>query len=126
MVLPTSDALAYDTPTYRLLGDLGHDVTCAGSPGQALELINSEHTDLLVVDVTNGSNREVFQSLMDLPESKHPAQIAVFSDNIDGPLREWRRKSPAHVHVFLKPLHVHGLLTVLRQMDRKQHMAADA
>jgi len=126
VVLPSSDAPAYDTPTSRLLGELGHDVSCANSPEQAMEFINSEHTDLLVVDITSHSNREMFESLMELPESKRPAQVAVFSESIDGPLREWRRKAPSHVHVFLKPLHVHGLLSVLRQMEREQRAVAGA
>jgi hypothetical protein len=68
----------------------------------------------------------MFESLMELPESKRPAQVAVYSDSIDGPLREWRRKAPTHVHVFLKPLHVHGLLNVLRQMERQTRAIAGA
>jgi response regulator RpfG family c-di-GMP phosphodiesterase len=120
-VLPSSDAYAQDTPTRRLLNQLGHDVTRADSPDHAMELINSDHTDLLVVDVTNSNNREMFESLLDLPESKRPAEVAVFSDSIDAQLRDWRRQvAPSHVHVFLKPLHMHGLLTVLRQMEKRQ------
>ena len=89
-----------------------------------MELINSDHTDLLVVDVTNSANRDLFNSLSELPESKRPDEVAVFSDSIDLQLREWRRKiSPTHVHVFLKPLHMHGLLTVLRQMERRSDVA---
>jgi CheY-like chemotaxis protein len=125
VVLPSSDAYSQDTPTRRLLGQLGHDVTRAASPDHAMQLINSDHTDLLVVDITNNANREMVESLMDLPESKRPDQMAVFSDTIDGQLREWRRSAPSQVHVFLKPLHMHGLLTVLRQLE-KQHARADA
>jgi CheY-like chemotaxis protein len=124
VVLPSSDAQSYDTPTRRLLGELGHDVTRAESPNHALELINSDHTDLLVVDITNDSNREMLDSLMEMPESKRPAQMAVFSDSIDKQLREWRKLAPSHVHVFLKPLHMHGLLSVLRQMERQTRIDA--
>ena len=120
VVLPSSDAYSQDTPTRRLLGQLGHDVTRADSPDHALELINSDHTDLLVVDITNNANRDMVESLMELPATKRPDQMAVFSDSIDGKLREWRRSAPSQVHVFLKPLHMHGLLSVLRQME-KQH-----
>ena len=120
VVLPSSDAYSQDTPTRRLLGQLGHDVTRTDSPDHALELINSDHTDLLVVDITNDANRDMVESLMELPPSKRPDQMAVFSDSIDGKLREWRRSAPSQVHVFLKPLHMHGLLGVLRQME-KQH-----
>lgn len=88
--------------------------------------MNSDHTDLLVVDITNSANRELFESLCELPESKRPDEVAVFSDSMDSQLREWRRRvAPSHVHVFLKPLHMHGLLSVLRQMER-HHAKADA
>lgn len=119
VVLPSPDAHPQDTPTRRLLGELGHDVARAASPDHALQLINSDHTDLLVVDVTNSANREVIEWLCDLPPSKRPDQVAIFSDSIDNQLRQWREKvAPSHVHVFLKPLHMHGLLSVLRQMER--------
>jgi len=125
VVLPSPDAYSQDTPTRRLLGELGHDVTRAASADHAMELICADHTDLLVVDITNNANRDLFDSLMELPESKRPEQVAVFSDSIDGQLREWRKLSPSRVHVFLKPLHMHGLLNVLRQIER-QHSRADA
>ncbi len=126
VVLPSPEAHPQDTPTRRLLGELGHDVARAASPDHALELINSDHTDLLVVDITNSANRELFESLCELPESKRPDQVAVFSDSIDEQLREWRRRvAPSHVHVFLKPLHMHGLLSVLRQIER-HHAQANA
>lgn len=123
VVLPSTDAYSQDTPTCRLLRELGHDVKRAASPDQAMELINSEHTDLLVVDITNDANREMVESLMELPASKRPEQMAVFSDSIDGKLREWRRSAPSHVHIFLKPLHMHGLLSVLRQIERQSARA---
>lgn len=127
VVLPSADAHPHDTPTRRLLGQLGHDVTRAASPDHALELINSDHTDLLVMDVSNSANREMFESLIELPESKRPDEVAVFSDSLDPQIREWRRKvAPSHVHVFLKPLHMHGLLSVLRQMERHHQAKADA
>jgi CheY-like chemotaxis protein len=127
VVLPSSDAHPQDTPTRRLLGELGHDVARATSPDHALELINSDHTDLLVVDITNSANRELFASLCELPESKRPDQVAVFTDSIDAQLRDWRRRvAPSHVHVFLKPLHMHGLLGVLRQMEQRQNAKVGA
>jgi len=80
----------------------------------------------LVVDISDSANRELFDALSEMPASKRPNQVAVFSDSIDVQLREWRRKvAPCHVHVFLKPLHMHGLLNVLRQMERRQ-AGADA
>jgi hypothetical protein len=124
VVLPSTDAYPQDTPTRRLLGQLGHDVSRADSPDHAIALINSDHTDLLVVDVSNCANRDLFESLSEMPESKRPDQVAIFSDTLDFQLREWSRKiSPTQVHVFLKPLHMHGLLSVLRQMERRSGVA---
>jgi CheY-like chemotaxis protein len=122
VVLPASEPPpAHDTPTRRLLGELGHDVTRAASPDHALKLMTSDHTDLLVVDISNSNNRELLDSLEDLPESKRPDQVAVFSDTGDVSLRELQEKAaPSHVHVFLKPLHMHGLLGVLRQLERRK------
>ena len=126
VILPSPDAYPQDTPTRRLLGQLGHEVARAASPDHAMQLMNSDHTDLLVVDISNSANRELFDALSEMPASKRPNQVAVFSDSIDSQLREWRRKvAPCHVHVFLKPLHMHGLLNVLRQMERRQ-AGADA
>src|SRR5271155_5143882 len=88
VILPSSDAHPQDTPTRRLLGELGHDVARARSTDHTMELINSDHTDLLVVDITSGANRELFESLCELPESKRPDQVAVFTDSIDSQLRE--------------------------------------
>jgi DNA-binding NtrC family response regulator len=121
VVLPAPDMLAQDTPTRRLLNELGHDVSRASTPDHALELINSDHTDLLVVDLANNTlNQQLMDSLEELPESKRPEQVAIFTDGSDMNVRDYRKKfSPSRVHIFLKPLHMHGLLSVLRTLERK-------
>jgi DNA-binding NtrC family response regulator len=121
VVLPAPDMAMQDTPTRRLLNELGHDVTRASTPDHAIELINADHTDLLVVDLTNNTlNQQIIDSLEELPESKRPEQVAIFTDAIDMKVRDYRKKfSPAKVHVFFKPLHMHGLLGVLRTMEKK-------
>src|SRR5208282_6596962 len=84
VVLPSPDSYPQDTPTRRLLGELGHDVTRAVTPDHALELISADHTDLLVVDMTNGNaNTQLIDSLQELPENKRPMQLAIFTDSID-------------------------------------------
>jgi DNA-binding response OmpR family regulator len=121
VVLPSSDAHPQDTPTRRLLDELGHDVTRALSPQHAMELMRSDRTDLLVIDITNNNqNRELVSSLAELPESSQPGEVAIFSDVIDLQLRELRRRTSPKMHIFLKPLHMHGLLNVLRQIERNQ------
>jgi len=117
-VVTSPEGGTLDSPTRRLLGGLGHDVTRAMSPDHALELVNSDHTDLLVVDITNDANRELLDSISELPESKRPGAVLVFTDASDAKLREWQRTmAPTHVHVFVKPLHMHGLLNVLRRLE---------
>jgi DNA-binding NtrC family response regulator len=122
VVLPSSDIQSQDTPTRRLLGGMGHDVSRATSPDHALELMSLDHTDLLVVDITNNNrNRDLIDAIAELPQGKRPDQVAIFADAIDNSLKEFRTDvAPTHVHVFLKPLHMHGLLNVLRHMERQQ------
>jgi len=123
VVLPAPDAHPQDTPTRRLLGELGHDVARAISPQHAMDLVAGDHTDLLVVDVTGHTpNRSMLETLSELPESQLPDQIAIFTDDpVDAGLREFRHQfSTKRVHVFVKPLHMHGLLGVLRNMDMER------
>jgi response regulator RpfG family c-di-GMP phosphodiesterase len=127
VVLPSPDAYVEDTPTRRLLGELGHDVARAASPDHAVELLNADHTDLLVMDITNdNSNRELLTALAQMEPSKRPEQIAVFSDSLDVELRDLRRRlAPTHLHVFFEPLHMHGLLNVLRHMEQQSAPSVD-
>jgi hypothetical protein len=127
VVLPSPDAYEQDTPARRLVGEFGHDVARAQSPDHAIELLSADHTDLLVMDITNNSrNRQLLGALSDMPLSKRPEQIAVFADSLDVQLRDLRhRLAPTHVHMFFEPLHMHGLLGVLRHMER-QSSDADA
>jgi CheY-like chemotaxis protein len=120
VVLPSPDAHPQDTPTRRLLRQLGHDVARAQSPDHAIELLNSDHTDLLVVDVSNANeNRQMIDRISDLSENNRPTQVAIFTDALDAQLNAFKKKlGSSHVHVFLKPLHMHGLLNVLRQMNK--------
>jgi DNA-binding NtrC family response regulator len=128
VVLPAPNGPTQDTPTRRLLGELGHDVSRATTPDHALELLGADHTDLLVVDITNdNSNRELVNSLANMPESQRPDQVAIFTDTMDTQLRDLRKKvSPSYVHVYLKPLHVHGLLSMLRNIEKRASVRADA
>jgi response regulator RpfG family c-di-GMP phosphodiesterase len=120
VVLPAPETRLQDTPTRRLLGELGHDVARAETPDHAIELLSSDHTDLLVVDVTNeNQNTQLIDSLASLPDDKRPVQVAIYTDAISTRLRDFRRNyAHSHVHIFLRPLHMHGLLGVLRHMER--------
>ncbi len=120
VVLPAPETKLQDTPTRRLLGELGHDVARAETPDHAIELLSHDHTDLLVVDVTNeNQNTQLIDSLAMLPDDKRPVQVAIYTDAISARLRDFRRTyAHSQVHIFLRPLHMHGLLGVLRNMER--------
>jgi len=119
VILPAPDAHPDDTPTRRLLGGLGHNVSRARSPEQARQMLLAEAVDLLVVDITNAKeNQQLIHQLADLPMESRPHELAIFSDHADEFLSGLRKKvGGTHVHVLLKPLHMHGLLKVLRQLE---------
>jgi hypothetical protein len=87
-----------------------------------MELLQHDQVDLLVVDVSaSARNRDFLNKLVELPDSSRPREVAIFNDMADDSLRGMRtRLRPSHVHIFLKPLHMHGLLSVLRCMDSEE------
>src|ERR1700722_10616007 len=117
VILPADAAPAFYR-TGELLNDLGYEVAPADSADHALDLLHQDQTDLLIVDVSNSpGNRAFIQHVSELPAEMRPRQLAIFSDTSDDSLRSLRaRFKPSKVHVFLKPLHIHGLLTVLKKL----------
>jgi DNA-binding NtrC family response regulator len=103
----------------QLLKDLGHEVAPAQSPDEAMDLLQQDQTELLIVDVANSpANRLFVNQLPDLPATHFPREVAIFSDAADDSLRSLRKRiSPSKVHIFLKPLHIHGLLNVVRRLE---------
>jgi hypothetical protein len=111
---------SFDLPSFRLLSDLGHDVTAIGSTDGVLEILQHDRADLLVVDADRVERQDVVNRLGELPDDQQPRQIAIFSDAIDEGLSSLVHKlTPARVHVLLKPLHMHRLLGVLRNIEAK-------
>jgi len=124
IILPAEAAPA----VYRagqLLDELGHDVVPAESPDHALDLLQQDQTDLLIVDVSGSSrNRQFVSQVADLPADARPRQLAIFCESIDESLRGLRnRLKPCKLHIFVKPLHMHGLLSVLRRLDEQNQPA---
>jgi hypothetical protein len=119
---PTADRES-DSPEFRLLSQLGHAVA-AMSLDEAFEMLGQDSADLLILDVSGGHDREQFvDRLSDLPLTHQPRQVAVFTDQMDDYLRSLRRKGSKRLHVFLKPLHMHGLLGVLRHLEASDQVA---
>jgi CheY-like chemotaxis protein len=106
-------------PTYKLLTDLGHEVVPATSPDDAMNVLSASVVDLLVVDLPGvDDKRRLFERLDALPATSKPRRVAVFSEEVDDYARTVQRQQGGpRVHVFLKPLHVHGLLNVLRSIE---------
>jgi hypothetical protein len=92
---------------------------------EALDLLEQDQTDLLIVDVSGSRrNRDFVNEIARLPIGIQPRQVAIFSDIADESLRGLRgRIKPCKLHVFLKPLHMHGLLGVLRRLENQNQAA---
>jgi two-component SAPR family response regulator len=124
VILAGESATAVDRAG-RLLDELGHEVAPANSPRHAMDLLEKEQADLLIVDVSGSAvNREFLSLVAEMPEGIRPRQLAIFSDSLDESLRGLRtRIKPSKLHIYLKPLHMHGLLTVLRRLDQQNQTA---
>jgi hypothetical protein len=112
---------SYELPTYRLLNGLGHDVSSTKSPDDAVEMLRGDVTDLLIIDSKKSEQRDFVSRLSDLPADQQPRQVAIISDSVDDSLSALVHKldRAASVHVLLKPLHMHGLLKMLRNIEAK-------
>jgi hypothetical protein len=113
-----------ESPAARLLSQLGHEVTPSTSVVDAVQLIQTDPTDLVVIDA---DKIEEAQPLVDrisaLDPQQRPKVIAVLSDRGEERLSRLRRPIGEHdvtprVRVFLKPLHLHGLLDVVKRLER--------
>lgn len=105
------------SPEYRLLNELGYEVATADSAQAAVELLQSGRADLVVVDVQDSEQRAFMTRLTDLPAEQSPRQVAIFADAMDESLKSLVRSlERTRVHVLMRPLHMHGLLSVLRNI----------
>ena|SRR5690242_14999338 len=111
-----------ETPAARLLSQLGHEVTPSTSASDAIQLLQTDPTDLVVIDA---EKIEEAQPLVDristLDQSQRPKVVAVLTDrgeDLLGSLRRRTGEGSPRVRVFLKPLHLHGLLDVVKRLER--------
>jgi DNA-binding NtrC family response regulator len=124
VILPSENATAAHTAG-QLLNEYGHQVVPAQSPRHALELLGEEHTDLLIVDLSDSArNGDFLARLAELPITARPDQLAIFTDGGDENFGSLRSQiKPSKLQVFLKPLHMHGLLGILRRMEAMKQPA---
>ena len=105
-------------PEFHLLNQLGHEIATTGSASEAVELLQHDRADLVVIDADTAGQHDFVARLTGIPADQQPKQVAIFSDGADESLKSLVCKvQRSRVHVFLKPLHMHGLLNVLRKLD---------
>ena len=125
-VHPNSDP-ANLWPTHRLLADLGHEVTSKSTLEEALRLMREDPIDLLILEEPPKSpasvREQALQQIRALPMAQRPREVAIFSDRPGEPDQSRQTGTP-RVHVLLKPLHMHGLLQILRHLDARVSSAA--
>ena len=110
----------------RLLVDLGHEVTPAPLADDAIRHLETERTDLVVIDADQLFDAlDVLDRIGRLDPDLHPRVVAVLTDRGDTALAGLTRKVlSSRLRVFLKPLHLHGLLNVVRKLERQEMVDA--
>ena len=124
-VHPNSDP-ANLWPTHRLLADLGHEVTSMSTLDEALRVMREDSVDLLILEEPSkaeaGFRENELQRIRALPASQQPREVAIFSDRPSdrSNLKDMGRQSSSpRVHILLKPLHMHGLLHLVRNLEHR-------
>jgi DNA-binding response OmpR family regulator len=120
-VHPNSDP-ANLWPTHRLLADLGHEVSSLSTLDEAMRVMRDDPVDLLILEEPAkseaGYREHELEQIRSLPASQQPREVAIFSDR-PGPFEQTRQAGMPRVHILLKPLHMHGLLHVVRQLHSR-------
>jgi len=101
-----------------LLHHMGHDVASV-SPDEALTVLRNDEADLVVIDIAGLQDREEFVDRLSelLASRRQHRHVAVFANEIDDNLTSLRGRTSPKLHLFLRPLHLHGLLNVLKSID---------
>src|SRR5947208_2514627 len=87
IILHSQAADATGLAAYRLLNDLGHEVSTTASAEQAMELLQNDRADLVVIDSDRIGQSDFVSRLSNLPADQQPRQVAIFSDALDEPLK---------------------------------------
>ena len=87
-----------------------------------MQLMQADATDLVVI---NAEKVEEAQALVDriatLEPQRRPKVVAVLTDrgeDLHSDLRRGGDASSPRVRVFVKPLHMHGLLDIVKRLER--------
>lgn len=128
MVVLHGDETSGFSPAARMMEDRSHHVTATAHPQEAIaSLMHGDAIDLMVIDLLAADRPAVIESIMEMPLSSRPRQIAIFADRSDERLRTVREKLlPSRVSILLRPLHLHRLLTILRKLESRSNLIAGA
>ena len=109
-------------PTHRLLRDRGHSVTSTESLDEAIEQMDHETVDLLIIEQPERSaddfEHKAMEKIQSLPLDQQPRDVAFIALRSDVAERMPSLIGP-RVHVLLKPLHVHAMLHMLRNLEKQ-------
>jgi hypothetical protein len=117
------------TPAGMLLSGLGHQVTPSASSVDALRELQADGADLVVIDADKTDETAALMSrLAELDPAKRPRAIAVLADHAVEHSNVG--SDPADelppVRVFIRPLHLHGLLGLVKRLERSTSPATGA
>lgn len=117
------------TPAGMLLSGLGHQVTPSSSSVDALRELQTDGADLVVVDMDKSDETAaLMRRLGEVEPGQRPRAIAVLADHAVDPSQDVTEQIDdlPPVRVFLKPLHLHGLLGLVKKLERGASATADA
>ncbi|HMO25349.1 MAG TPA: hypothetical protein PKB10_03700 [Tepidisphaeraceae bacterium] len=107
-------------PVHRLLEGIGHEVEPA-TVGQLDHALESDRAELVVVDLEGSADEaDVARRIASLPADRRPKHVAFLTDTPD--LARALPASGPHFHVFVRPLHMYGLVNVIKRIHQ-QHVA---
>lgn len=119
-VLLHDSVSGFEHPVHRLLEGIGHDVEPA-TADQLSHALEGERADLVVVDLEGtGDEADVARQIASLPADRRPKHVAFLTDSAD--LARTLPASGPQFHVFVRPLHMYGLVNVIKRIHQ-QHVA---
>lgn len=126
VVLADTDQPSAGKTTHKFLHELGLDVTVSDTTPAALLTSGQRHTDLLLLDLAGpAAQRQAIEDVIAMPLAERPKHVAIMSEQINDELIALRREmNTTKLHLFVKPLHLHGLLGVVRKLEA--HLARAA
>lgn len=127
---PSNRQVVIHNPTHEsgvrvateMLSTQGCQIAWANSVSEAIEKAALQPTELLVLSIPDtAEQRQALSRLSTLPAPQRPREVAILSDEINDDTIQLRRSvAGSKVHLFVRPIHVHGLLSLIKRLERNQ------